>query len=252
IAGGAPALRRRFVDIALSQVSPLYLGHLQSYSEALRQRNAAFRTADISLLEAWNEPLVSHGVEVALTRSKAVTELADLARDIHAAIAPDDPPLEMNYRSALAIEPDDSRERASERFRRALAQSAQDERARQLTLVGPHRDEIVLKMSGREVRSYGSQGQQRTVALALRLAEMRWMARQSGETPVLLVDDLGAELDSDRRHRLLALFGSTALAELSAADQTLATTASDRETVARMIGATRTIEVREGRLNEER
>jgi DNA replication and repair protein RecF len=257
IAAGAPALRRRFLDMALSQVSATYLGHLQSYVEALRQRNAALRSGDRSLvwdghpapdlagqdartasLDPWAGLLVEHGVEVSLTRREAVAQLAGLAYDLYEHIAPGDGPLAVEWRSGSGLDPDNDRDRARERFWKRLQEVAASERARGQTLVGPHRDDLSLTIGGREVRDYGSQGQQRSVALALRLAEVRWMNQETGEMPVLLVDDLGAELDRDRRARLLALF--------AAGVQTLATTAGDAEILGPMIGAERALEVRQG------
>jgi len=248
IAAGSPALRRRFLDMALSQVSSAYLGHLQGYVEALRQRNAAFRTGDSSLgaapseeaLDPWAGPLVTHGVETSLARRKAVGELALLSCTFYKEIAPGDGLLNVEYRSGSAIVPDDDREQATEHFRRRLNDAAAIERARRQTLVGPHRDDLLLTVGGREVRDYGSQGQQRSVVLALRLAEGKWMAQQTGETPLLLVDDLGAELDQDRRGRLLPLFG--------AGVQTLATTVGDPRLLGSLIGANRAIEVQGGHL----
>jgi DNA replication and repair protein RecF len=253
IAGGSPALRRRFLDMALSQASAIYLGHLQGYVETLRQRNAALRAGDSSLsysgqdaraasLDPWAGPLVDHGAEVSLIRRTAVAALAELARDLYREIAPGDAPLEVHYRSGSGLTPDDDRDRARERFRERLAEAMATERLRRQTLVGPHRDDLVLTIGGREVRDYGSQGQQRSVALALRLAEVRWMACQTGETPVLLVDDLGSDLDQERQRRLLSLFGSGV--------QTLATTAGDPRALGRMIGADRAIEVRDGALTD--
>jgi len=257
VASGAPALRRRFLDMALSQVSAAYLGRLQQYVEALRQRNAALRSGDSAMawhghpahethgqdaraaaLDPWADLLVEHGVEVSLARRDAAARLAELARGLHEQIAPGDGPLVVEWRSGAGLDPDDDRDRAREHFRKRLQEAAASERARGQTLVGPHRDTLSLAIGGREVRDYGSQGQQRSVALALRLAEVRWMSRQTGETPVLLVDDLGAELDRDRRARLLALF--------AAGVQTLATTASDAEILGPMIGAERALEVRQG------
>ena len=259
IAGGSPVLRRRYLDMALSQVSAAYLGHLQSYVEALRQRNAALRSGDSSLswhghpaddfqghdthnasLDPWAGPLVEHGVEVSLMRREAVAELADFAGDLYAQIAPGDGCLRIVYRSGSGLTVEDDREQAREHFRRRLHESADAERLRRQTLVGPYRDDLLLTIGEREVRHYGSQGQQRSVVLALRLAEVQWMAKRTGERPLLLVDDLGAELDQDRRTRLLSLFG--------AGTQTLATTAGDADLLARIIRASRAIEVRQGNL----
>jgi len=255
IAGGSPVLRRRYLDVALSQTSPTYLGHLQQYVEALRQRNAALRSGDSSTtiahgrdgdsegLDPWAGPLIEHGVEVSLARRETAAELAALAAEFYGQIAPGDGRLGVVYRSGSGIVAEDNRDGAREHFRRRLCEAAAAERARRQTLVGPYRDDLLLTVGDRELRHYGSQGQQRSVALALRLAEVQWMARRTGEMPVLLVDDLGAELDCDRRGRLLSLF--------AAGVQTLATTAGDPEPLGRMIGASRAIEVKGGKISFE-
>ena len=262
IAAGSPVLRRRYLDIALSQVSSAYLGHLQGYAEALRQRNAALRSGDSSMAwparsdqgsqqqdvpaplpDPWAGPLIEHGVEVSLMRRQAVAELSALAAALYAEIAPGDGRLSVDYRNGSGLGADDDGEGAREHFRRRLHEVADAERVRRQTLAGSHRDDLILLLGGREVRHYGSQGQQRSVALALRLAEMQWMAGRTSETPVLLVDDLGAELDRDRQMRLLALF--------SAGAQTLATTAGDPAVLGRMIGANRAMQVHGGELGED-
>ncbi|MCX8037274.1 MAG: DNA replication/repair protein RecF [Candidatus Sumerlaeia bacterium] len=248
LAAGSPVLRRRYMDMALAQVSPIYLAHLQSYVEALRQRNTALRTADSSLqadgtggLDVWAERLVAHGVEISLARRSAIGELAMLARELYGQIAPSDGPLVLEYRSGSGIGGNDDRFAAAERFRARLLESAAIERARRQTGIGPHRDDFILRIGGKDVRYYGSQGQQRSAALALRLAEVKWMSHKTGESPLLLADDLGVELDSERRQRLLALFRTGV--------QTLATTAGDPEILGPLIGADRAIEVHAGRLH---
>jgi DNA replication and repair protein RecF len=208
----------------------------------LRSNEAWFarESAAAGSLDPWAGLLVQHGTEVGLVRREALRQMAGPLTALYKEIAPGDPPLSVEYRSGAGIGPDEDREQATERFRKRLVEAAESERARGQTLVGPHRDDFGLKIGGREVRDFGSQGQQRSVALASRLAELRWMGEQTGESPVLLVDDLGAELDRDRRGRLLALFGT--------AVQTLATTAGDPEPLGRMMGVDRVIEVRDGAL----
>jgi len=251
LASGGPALRRRFLDIALSQTSAAYLAALQGYSEALRQRNAALRSPDRwgalaapePALDPWAELLLEHGVTLALRRREAAAAIAEQAAALYASIAPDDGPLALRYRSGAGIAATAEAAEAREQFRRRLLETAETERLRGQTIIGPHRDDFGLTIQEREVRDYASQGQRRSVALALRLAELQWMALRTGERPVLLVDDLGSELDRDRRGRLLALFGAGA--------QTLATTAGDPERLGQMMGADRALEVRAGAVREQ-
>lgn len=206
---GSPAVRRRFLDVELSQVSPAYFHHLQEYQRALAQRNAILKNEAPSpsvraLLEVFDDTLIAHGSQVAGRRFAAVAGLADRARAFHARLSDGREVLAVRYVSSLdpGDEPPDA-EALARAFARRLAETRRDEEYRRTTLVGPHRDDLEVSIDGRDARVYASQGQQRSAVLALKLAELSQLRDAVGQEPVLLLDDVSSELDSRRRHLLL-------------------------------------------------
>ncbi|MFO7171741.1 MAG: DNA replication/repair protein RecF [Bacillota bacterium] len=209
---GAPAGRRRFLDIELSQVSPTYLHHLQVYLRALQQRNALLRQAaerslTPELLETWDEQIVHAGAEILLRRQAAVRRLGALAADYHRRLSDGREELTFRYVSTVGELPAALSQEAlaavRDQFRARLGRLRREEMARGTTLVGPHRDDLLFHINGQEARLYASQGQQRTAVLALKLAEIQFMREIIGEAPVLLLDDVMSELDPGRRNYLL-------------------------------------------------
>lgn len=201
---GAPGLRRRFLDIELCQISETYLYHLQQYQRALTQRNALLRTRNVApgLLAVWNEPLMEHGAQVISRRVAAVRELGVLADEYHQLLSGSKESLQLAYRSEIplgATTVEDLQAAMAGEFERRY----REEIARGVTLVGPHRDDLAVLINQIEARLYGSQGQQRTAVLAMKLAELRYMQQVIGESPVLLLDDVASELDPTRRNYLL-------------------------------------------------
>lgn len=211
IVRGAPGERRRFLDIVLSLASPGYLKALQRYRAVLGQRNETLREGSgPEEVEAWTRGLVESGAAIMEARARWIAERAEPFGRYHAAISGKSP-AEMAYVPSVGA-PEDRRELEGwrERFRRALGDSAERERRRGVTVVGPHRDELSLRADvadegERDLRSYGSSGQQRTAALALRLVETDTLSDRLGREPLYLLDDVFAELDEDRSGRLLAL-----------------------------------------------
>jgi DNA replication and repair protein RecF len=190
-----PELRRRFLNQMLVQVEPGYARALSGLKRVLEQRNSLLKRmaagdegADV--LAAWDQELVRIGGEVSGARARAVRELQPEAARCHAEIAAGER-LEIEYQGP----PDD------------LAQAVQNSLAEDLrrgsTSVGPHRDDVKILLDGREARAYGSQGQQRTAVVSLKLAEAAMVAGRTGERPVLLLDDVLSELDGERRAALL-------------------------------------------------
>jgi DNA replication and repair protein RecF len=193
VQGGA-AERRRWLDRMLSLAGGSYLAALLRYRGALAQRNAALRSSDVAAAEAFNPALAQAGAELSGQRRVWVaqaatlwqTELANLGE--HTAVT-------LRYRG------DDALDDAAA-WPERLAASLQRDLARGQTHVGPHRDDLVLGLGGHTLRFYGSTGQQRTAAIALRLLELETLATARGVRPALLVDDVFAELDHDRQRRL--------------------------------------------------
>jgi DNA replication and repair protein RecF len=203
---GPPSSRRRFLDIEISQLSQTYLHHLIAYNRVVQQRNTLLKQehVDPSLMEIYDQQLVETGAQIIARRSQAVARLAPLAAHYHELLASGREKLTLQYSSQGAADGEiTSVEQARERLWSLVQQRRREEIRRQITLVGPHRDDLGFWISGSDARLYGSQGQQRTAVLALKLAELQYMFEELGEYPVLLLDDVASELDPHRRHFLL-------------------------------------------------
>jgi DNA replication and repair protein RecF len=193
VRGGSEA-RRRYLDFLGAQMDPRYRPILRAYERALRSRNALLKSAQPRPRElaAYDEPLVRHGTELGLLRAGLVERLAPLAAAAHADIAAAEEKLDLYF--APGNESD---------FAAHLARSRPHEERLRQTVVGPHRDDIELFVEGMAAQSYSSEGQQRTLALALKLGQARLLG-EHGQPPLLLIDDIFGELDPGRRNALLA------------------------------------------------
>ncbi len=208
-----PQARRFYLDLEISQASPQYLHSLQVFERALKQRNSALKMqaegrAGRGTAQAFEQNLVQAGSEVVLFRLKAVEELEPLAARVQERISGGTEKLGLSYLSSLSggeeALPRDL-DGLADRYRRRLKEASAEEEARATTLVGPHRDDIRMTVNGRPARAFASQGQQRTAALALKLAEVEFLKSRLGENPVLLLDDVLSELDGPRQRELLGL-----------------------------------------------
>lgn len=203
---GAPERRRRFLDQLLCQMRPAHLAALQAYGKALRQRNRALREARegrggheaAALAEAWDAPLVEWGQRVRAGRASLVGRLSDLAARHYREVSGREEELRVAYPAA------------EDDLAATVARAAPAEARRGTTLVGPHRDDLSLALDGKDLRAYGSRGQQRAAAFALRLASAAIFREERGEAPVLLLDDVFAELDPGRADRLAGMLAGTA------------------------------------------
>lgn len=222
IVQGPPSQRRRFLDIALSQLSPAYRHLLLQYNHVLSQRNAllkrlASKQAPLSTLSIWNEQLVQLGSELIVKRRAALERFAIKAAEAHQNITGGET-LTIAYFSSLGPVPDDKSAMA-ESFLHQLTLKQEEEIQRGLTLTGPHRDDVVLRLNGNvDLRNYGSQGQKRTAALAMKLAEVDIFREELGEPPVLLLDDVFSELDIKRRQALVKLIRNGVQTLITATD----------------------------------
>lgn len=208
---GSPSLRRRFLDIELSQVSPVYLYTLQQYNRALLQRNNLLRSFDGKAtnkiaLETWTEQLIRFGARLTVLRQRALIALAKHAEPSLYRISGGKEKLHLVYRPwGYAIELGASEVEVTETFREILERQHDNELRRRQSLVGPHRDDFVCLLNNIDVREFGSQGQQRSAVLAIKMAELEFMREVTGDYPVLLLDDVLSELDASRRQALLSL-----------------------------------------------
>ena len=229
IVEGSPSDRRRYLDLALSQVDPTYSFALLEYGKVLTQRNALLKQlqerggADAQL-DFWDERLGEHGALIFTARAAALMELEGLASGIHRDLTRGADGLRLAYHPAFdpAAPPDGqlglpldvpvhrtgvAAAEVQAGLVEKLRATRAEEIARGMTLTGPHRDEIRFLAGGIDLGTYGSRGQARTAVLALKLAEVEWMRAKTGEWPVLLLDEVLAELDVSRRGELLARLG---------------------------------------------
>lgn len=221
---GVPAIRRRFLDIEISQAVPLYYRNLLQYNRVVSQRNHLLkkihdRKAQPELLESWDEQLAKLAVFLVAKRLEAVKKLGMLANLMHRRLTGSRENLSFAYQLAGAdggIPAD-----LLAWYRQRLTQDRPGDIARGSTSVGPHRDDIVLRVNGKELRSFGSQGQQRTGILALKLAELEFLKSETGEYPVLLLDDVMSELDALRREQLLSFIRDRIQTFITATDAAL-------------------------------
>jgi DNA replication and repair protein RecF len=193
---GTARARRRFMDLLLSQTYPSYLPLLQRYTRALRSRNALLkpRIVDEAALDSFSQELVRLGGEIVQFRHQLAPRLSPLARLAYRRISSDAEELRLDYQPSVKKD-----------FAVELAQSRARERTYRTTLVGPHRDDVQLFLNERLAAQFGSEGQKRTLAIALKTAQAEYLSGLHGTPPILLIDDIMGELDSSRRGGLLPL-----------------------------------------------
>lgn len=214
--GGPPSARRRFLDVALSQLEPAYVVALQSYGKVVTQRNALLRRIQAGEsqpdeLDYWDDELAKEASLLIERRAEAVEVLAKHARDAHHSLSGGAEELAIRYEPRLegwdagriAAEP----EGLPAALAKALSAGRHRDIGAGITLTGPHRDDLSFLLDAVPAASFGSRGQQRTAALALRLAEARFMAERKGDVPVVLLDDVLSELDEARRRAVLKSLG---------------------------------------------
>ncbi len=227
---GAPSLRRRYMDITLCQTDQKYCTALAQYNKVLTQRNALLHQfqenggrGDFSQLEFWDEQMAWQGAVIVVGRYQLVRELERRAQRNHQDLSGDDEYLRLIYEPGFDAADDASSEQLSfgagmlgtsalpelslkemaMRFKETLQSRWKMDAYRGQTGVGPQRDELQFLVNGRDLRLYGSRGQNRTAVLALKLAELEWMRAQTNEWPILLLDEVAAELDPHRREYLM-------------------------------------------------
>lgn len=246
IVSGGPANRRRYLDNALSQVDAEYARALDLYAEVLSQRNALLKqlaetggTPDYGAdqLIYWDEQLATAGTTITLKRQTMIAELEQLADRLHRDLTRERHTLRLRYQPAFNADgpigpvyqpslnldlptqsPEATFEQARQSFLKQLAAKRQEELARGTTLIGPHRDELRFIADEIDLGTFGSRGQQRTAVLALKLAEVHWMREKINDWPILLLDEVMAELDAHRRGFLLGQINGANQSILTATD----------------------------------
>lgn len=208
---GDPADRRRFLDTVMVQVAPRYIAVRADFERVLKQRNAALRSLASApgseaeaVLTAWDDRYVPIAAELTWGRINAVRQLADVVADSYRRISPAADQVEVEYESSVAESRRwDSKDVVAADLQQELAVRHRDEVRRGVTLAGPHRDDMALSLNGHAARGYASHGEAWSLALALQLASFHVLHRIADDPPVLVLDDVFAELDEKRRDRLL-------------------------------------------------
>ncbi|MCU6710978.1 DNA replication/repair protein RecF [Paenibacillus sp. J5C_2022] len=213
IVKGTPGVRRRFLDMEIGQVQPSYLHTLQQYGKVLQQRNNFLKASgpggvDVNMLDVWNMQLVDLGVKIMKKRKHFIYKLQGYAHQIHQGITNGSELLSIQYRPSFDADLEQDEAVLFEQFMIKLSQVRDQELRRGMTLAGPHRDDLAFFINEKEAQIYGSQGQQRTTALSLKLAEIELIHEEIGEYPLLLLDDVLSELDQNRQTQLIETFQS--------------------------------------------
>lgn len=237
---GSPEERRRYLNLALAQVISHYQAALAEYNKALLQRNALLkqlneRKGDASQLDYWDDQLTVFGSQLIYARIRAIQELERLAARTHRELTHASEVLRLSYQPAYDPLPQSpaqftlpldaavdrcgfSQEQIRKGFLECLGKLRYEEIARGVTTIGPHRDELRFLANGIDLGTYGSRGQARSAILALKIAEVAWMNAKSGHWPILLLDEVLAELDTERRFDLLARLDQSEQVLLSTTD----------------------------------
>ena len=229
---GGPEGRRRFLDRAAFNRWPAVLGEAREYVRALRARNAALRTGGDEVEASFRAPLVRAGARIVRRRRDLVAELAPRVVAAFAEISgPGAPAARFAYRPAAGVSAEGSEDEIASRLEHALAQRVPRDRERGFTSAGPHMDELALALDGRGARAYASQGQQRALVLALKIAEIENLRAALGRPPLLLLDDVSSELDPAKNRYLLAYLAALpAQAFLTSTDRRLIEPAAGPDT----------------------
>ncbi len=199
-----PSLRRRYLDMMISQISRPYFIALQQYRAGMDQRNAVIRnlrangTGDLSILSAFEETMAEPAAVIIRERRKIVSILSDIATETYQRISDTDEVFRLAYHSSVKEDSD-----IAETLCRMFRENREDDIRMGFTSVGPHRDDLVLTLNKNQMKQFASQGQIRTAALSMKLSQMKILKDLSGEEPVLLLDDVMSELDRKRRACLI-------------------------------------------------
>ncbi|MEQ9568867.1 MAG: DNA replication/repair protein RecF [Longimicrobiales bacterium] len=208
IVNEGPSERRRFLDIVLSLNVPGYLRALQEFRQVLQQRNAALKDGQPSaLVHVWDDTMVRSGARVIAERARWIDGVREEFNDYYSEVSGGQAAVP-TYRPSVALDGAEGLDAVTDAYRDGLAEVADRERRVGTTVLGPHRDEVTFSLEGDQdldVRDYGSGGQRRTAALALRLVEASTIRAARGQEPIVLMDDVFAELDAGRSERILDL-----------------------------------------------
>lgn len=198
-----PEKRRRFVDRELSQLKPVYYDELSRYKKILLQRNSLLKEKIVpdDLLDVWDASIIEAGTKIIVRRKEFIDKLNRISSEIHHEITNGKEKLEVFYEENVDFFTDTKE--LKEKYKQKMEKCRKQDIYKGTTGAGPHKDDLKLLVNGVDIRSYGSQGQQRTAALSLKLAEIKLIEEEKGEKPILLLDDVLSELDASRQKYLI-------------------------------------------------
>ncbi|WP_019720253.1 DNA replication/repair protein RecF [Heyndrickxia coagulans] len=206
---GSPQVRRRFIDMEIGQISPVYLYDMSRFQKILQQRNHYLKQlqmkkqTDWTMLDILTEQLIEQAAKIVMRRFEFVRMLEEWARPIHHSISRGLEQLEIQYKPSVNVSEELDWSKMIKSYENKFAEIREREIDRGVTMAGPHRDDLAFAVNGRDVHTFGSQGQQRTAALSVKLAEIELIYSEIREYPILLLDDVLSELDDYRQSHLL-------------------------------------------------
>ena len=209
---GDPGRRREFLDETMEELGPIPASTVQQYRHVLRQRNALLKRWEehganlAQALAPWTEALTAAGAAMKIERLEMLKGVQATASETYKAISGEEKDLELEYVGSFE-DAGETESQIVESMREALERGSSDEKKARTTIVGPHRDDVEIRLGGRKARFTASQGEQRTIAFCLRVAQKRYLRERTGKAPVLLLDDVLSELDERRRGKVLELVG---------------------------------------------
>lgn len=203
-----PVFRRNFIDGALCQLRPAYARLLGQYNRTLSQRNALLKDIPrhselLDTLEIWDDRLASLGAAVTFERLVYVNRISEFASRVYAEISGQKEELSVSYQTQIPVSAESQAAQMAPLLLEKFSRSRRNDVAAGFTTIGPHRDDLELQLGGKSARLFGSQGQQRSIVLALKLAESQMISERTGERPVIFLDDVMSELDAQRQDYLL-------------------------------------------------
>lgn len=248
IVRGDPGTRRKFLNLEISQVQPQYCHLFANYRKVLEQRNRLLRdmqgqNSNSGVLEVLNQQFISYASQILQRRLAYIRQISPLARTIHSRITDNSEELDVSYSSRVDLDGVSEAGEIAGCLAARLSEVKADEIRRGLTLLGPQRDDLRFTINKVDARIYGSQGQQRTISLSLRLAELELMQRSAKEPPIVLLDDVMTDLDEERRAHVFELTQGRC--------QTFLTAASRRVLDEEFLSGGRLYSVSEGRVSQE-
>ena len=204
-----PGKRRGFINRELCQIRPGYVNELNTYRRVLRQRNAYLKEefSDDQILDIWDYEMIKSAGRIIRARKDFLRRIDEISRDIHSSISGGRENLQLQYEASVNCEYGEE----ENEYRRMLEEGRERDRQYRSTHLGPHRDDIRIIADDIDLRKYGSQGQQRTAALSLKLSEIVITEEETGEKPILLLDDVLSELDNERQKYLISCLGNNQL-----------------------------------------